>query len=68
MLRDSKRKSAVNLFVFPVVPGFVLSLLQSFVCSGEILNREDLSSPFPPNEAKIKGQTSLLYCQWEGWS
>lgn len=25
MLRDSKRKSAINLFVFPVMPGFVLS-------------------------------------------
>lgn len=68
MLRDSKRKSAVNLFVFPVMPVFILNLLQSIVCSGEILNKEDLSSPLPPNEAKIKGQTDLLYCQWKGWS
>lgn len=60
MLRDSKRKSAVNLFVFPPMPGVVLSLLQSFVCSGEILNKEDLSSPLPPNEAEVKGQRLAL--------
>lgn len=68
MLRDSKRKSAVNLFGFPLMPGFVLSLLQSFVCSREILNKKDLSSPLPPNEAKVKGQSDLLYCQGKGRS
>lgn len=68
MLRDSKRKSAVNLFGFPLMPCFVLRLLQSFVCSREILNKEDLSFPLPPNEAKVKGQTDLLHCQWKGRS